>query len=58
VDLAPDAVQVMPLFGIATTAKQASAAGPETTELTTIVRWYMGVELERSWETETITGQG
>ena len=44
-DLAPDVVQVMPLFGIATTAKQASTAGPETTELTTIVRWCMGIFL-------------
>ena len=32
--------------------------GPQRAELTMIIRWYMGVELGRSWETETITGQG
>jgi hypothetical protein len=31
---------------------------PAGAELTTIVRWCMGVEPERLWEVETITAQG
>jgi hypothetical protein len=32
--------------------------GPQLAELATIITWCMGVELERSWETETIKDQG
>ena len=58
VHLLPDVVKVIALAQGRDNRHRLIPRQPGAAELPMIIRWCMGVELERSWETETITGQG